>query len=73
MAHELSTYRTADEVEAIDTEIDPLPFAIDPLAEEYDRYSCGDPVILTSKDGAVFLGHLYDVEYDRLRIYVELD
>lgn len=72
MAHHMQTQHTADALEARDTAVDPLLFAIDPI-EQDGRYQCGDPVILTTRDGAVFIGHLSDVEEDRLRIYVELD
>lgn len=71
--HKLTTAHSAETVEARDTSIDPLPFAIDPMHAEGDKYQAGDPVVLTSSDGAVFIGHLSDAETDRLRIYVELD
>lgn len=67
----LSTGHTADVIEARDTAVEPLPFAIGwPTRRNYE---VGDDVILTSADGCVFIGHLSDVDTDRLRIYVELD
>lgn len=71
--HRLGTARTSDELEARDTSIDPLMFAIDPIEADGDHFWVGDDVILHSSDGDTFTGHLSDVEDDRLRIYVELD
>lgn len=66
--HEVSTHHTADQLEAINTADQPLEFV---------RYGgttpeAGDYVILTSNDGAVFLGHVTDTE-EHGRFYVELD
>jgi hypothetical protein len=72
MTHTLTTSRTAEAVESIDTLTYPLEFAMDPI-ECDGRYQPGDSVILTSKDGDVFLAHVQDVEEDRLRIYIEVD
>lgn len=69
----LTTWRTAEEVEAIDTSVIPLPWRIDPIEAEQDRYMVGDPVIVESKDGAIFIGHVEDVDFDALIIYIELD
>lgn len=68
----LRSHHTAEWIEGIATEVTPLPFVIDSI-ECDGRYQAGDNVVLTSSDGATFLGHLSDVEEDRLRIHVELD
>ena len=72
MAHRLTTQYTTAEIEARDTAEEPLEFAIDPI-ECYGRYTTDESVILTSADGDSFLAHVVDTDYDRLRIYVEVD
>lgn len=67
---QLTTHYTAAEIEAPDRE-NSFTFRIDP--NEVDRYSPGDLVNVTSADGYTFIGHLYDVEDDKLQIHVELD
>ena len=65
--HSLTTRLTADELEARDTEVEPLVFPL-----RLNIYTPGDGVVLTSKDGATFLGEIADVESWNGVFYVEL-
>ena len=62
----IKTKHDADTLEARDTTVSPLVFS------GYGAYDVGDAVTVTSSDGAVFIGHVEDIEEDG-KIYVELD
>lgn len=70
-ATQLTTAYTTEELEARDTSVSPLPFATS--YDPSNRYEVGESVVLTAKDGGVFIGHIEDVSDWDLRIYVELD
>ncbi|GAC1527417.1 MAG: hypothetical protein NVS3B1_17690 [Marmoricola sp.] len=68
--HDLRTWRTADQVEALSEPT--MTFRMDSSEAEQEKYAAGDYVIITSADGAIFLGTIEDVEPDDLKLYVAL-
>ena len=70
IVHDLTTWRTCEQVEARDTAENPLTWRIDP--SEFSKYHDDDGAVVTSADGYVFIGHITEADDYNGRIYVEL-